>query len=118
MGRFIFADIGRVAAAVIENPKAHINKTYEISGGQQLTMEKISSLFGSVLGRDITHQPVPAREFAATAMLPPAIAQLFDFFADEPSGIPFSHSVEEITGVPAVTLAQWIESNKDKFQVE
>lgn len=59
------ADIGRVAAAVLADPTAHIGKSYVLTGLDRLSFSEIADIFSKMLGRPITYVNVPADEFEA-----------------------------------------------------
>ncbi len=48
------ADVARAAAAVLQDPAAHRNATYDMTGPVALTMAEVAQILSAGLGRDIT----------------------------------------------------------------
>ncbi len=52
-------DVGAAAALVLANPAPHIDKVYDLTGLQSLTMTQYAQEFSAVLGRTIQYVNVP-----------------------------------------------------------
>lgn len=52
-------DQGRVIAEILQNPKAHIGKTYRLFGPKEYTFAQATQAVGAVLGRKLVYQKVP-----------------------------------------------------------
>ncbi len=50
------ADVAAAAAAVLRDPPAHANATYELSGPEALTFDELAARAGAVLGKPLTYQ--------------------------------------------------------------
>ncbi len=48
-------DVARVAAAILASPAAHLQKTYEITGAQTLSIAEIAGVMSKVLGRSVVY---------------------------------------------------------------
>ncbi|PVH99829.1 NAD(P)-binding protein [Periconia macrospinosa] len=124
MDSVIPADIGRVAGSVlVEGPKNGQKKVY-VYGPQILSMEDSLKRIGSVLGREIEVQNVPA-ESVDKSKVPPPVKYRLDRLAEEREGKGWKErfwkyeegvkNVELYTGKPATTLEEWVAENKAIF---
>ena len=108
------SDIGRLAAAAAVDPASGRGAcvVYEVSGPAMLTMKDMAGSLSKVLGRVVTHVPVPA---AGLEGMPPALKELLIFM--EKAGekaIPVSDAVKRVAG-KATTFDEWAEVNKGAF---
>jgi uncharacterized protein YbjT (DUF2867 family) len=111
-------DIAAVAATVLLED-GHHGKAYELTGPQTLTRAQLVGAIGQALGRDIpfvelTHEQAVEQlsevigEHAAWYL--ERMAQLVD--APQPAVA----TVEELTGRPATTFAEWAVKNAERFR--
>jgi uncharacterized protein YbjT (DUF2867 family) len=105
------ADIAAVAAGVLTSD-GHAGKTYSISGPEVTTPRDMARMIGEALGRDIQFvdlTPDQAREEWAAVGLPHDIIEflLWVYANTPPQGYTVVPTVEQITGRPARTFAQW-----------
>jgi uncharacterized protein YbjT (DUF2867 family) len=113
------ADIAAVAALALTTP-GHEARVYELSGPQALTAADRVAILGQVLSRHLRFEAQTdedARiEMSATT---PAryVEAFFDFYADgtldESKVLP---TVQEFTGRPPRTFAQWAAAHADAFR--
>ncbi len=54
-------DIGRVAAGVLSNPEPYAGRTLRPTGPKVLTPEEMATVFGEVLGREVTYKKASER---------------------------------------------------------
>jgi NAD(P)H dehydrogenase (quinone) len=57
-------DQARVIVAILENPSAHVAKTYPLFGPVELTYPEIAAIISHVIGRAVTYQQVPIEKYA------------------------------------------------------
>jgi uncharacterized protein YbjT (DUF2867 family) len=58
-------DLGRVIAAILNDPSEHIGKTYPLYGPKELSEYDVAEILTQVLGRKITYVPMEIDSFAA-----------------------------------------------------
>ncbi len=107
-------DIGRCAAAVLAaGGVGHENKAYEMSGPVRLNAAGFAAAFSTVLGRPITHVPVPIEEFVAR--LPKFASDLMTYLeAAGETAVPLSGDVLALTG-RSTSFPEWLEAHKAAF---
>jgi NAD(P)H dehydrogenase (quinone) len=57
-------DQARVIAAILQNPTAHVGKTYPLFGPVELTLPEIAAIISRAIGKEVTYQQVPIERFA------------------------------------------------------
>ncbi len=57
-------DQARVIVAILENPTAHVGKTYPLFGPVEHTLPEIAAIISRVIGKEVTYQQVPIEQFA------------------------------------------------------
>ncbi|GAA1028157.1 MULTISPECIES: NAD(P)H-binding protein [Amycolatopsis] len=113
------ADMAAVAVAALTSD-GHVGAKYDLTGAAALTQVEQVRVIGEVIGRETRWEEVSrevARELLleripaeyADAMLD-AFARLADREPDRPTT-----TVEEVTGVPARTFAQWVADHAGEF---
>lgn len=112
-------DIARVAAALLVKPEqVHYGKMYELTGPDALTRAQIAEQIGVGIGVDVTFEQCSRAE-AEEALRPIMGAQVgwyLDLMAegvDAPQQA--NRLVEELTGSPAESVAQWAARNAELF---
>jgi uncharacterized protein YbjT (DUF2867 family) len=111
-------DIARVAATLLVKPQeSHYGRMYELTGPEALTRAEIARQIGVGIGVDVTFE-VCGRAEAETALEPimgDEAAWYLDLMADgEPQAA--NQLVAELTGRPAITVAQWAAANAELFR--
>jgi len=113
------ADIAAVAAtALLED--GHDGRVHTLSGPEALLPADRVRVLGEVLGRDLRFEAQPDDEAWAdmTARMPEAyVRAFFDFYVDGSlDESPVLPTVQEVTGRPPRTFADWARANADAFR--
>jgi NAD(P)H dehydrogenase (quinone) len=106
-------DQGRVIAALLKSPEAHIGKTIPISGPVEMDHEQIAAELTEALGRKIVFQDLPIDEYCRSleAMgVPPYIVQhlggaMDDYQHGHMSGA--DNNVEKLTGRRSMSVGEF-----------
>ena len=110
-------DIAAVAAkALLED--GHAGKEYLLTGPETLTRAEMVRHIGAALGREIPFVEVGHDE--AVAVLEPSMGEFARWYVDGMRDLAehpqqANRVVEEITGRPATTFAQWARKKVDQF---
>jgi uncharacterized protein YbjT (DUF2867 family) len=112
------ADIAAVAAVVLTGP-GHEGAAYSLSGPEPLTSGDQVATLAAVLGRPLRYEPL-SDEQARAEMAPDTPAPFIDAFFRFNSGgeyddSPVLDTVEEMTGRPPRSFAQWARAHADAF---
>jgi NAD(P)H dehydrogenase (quinone) len=114
-------DLGRVIAAILENPQPHAGKVYPLYGPAELNHHEIAAAMSRVLGRQVTYVPTELGEFQAEleqrGLEPHFVQHLVNVAVDYRNGI-FSgtnDAVRTLTGQEPLTVEAFIERNKQYF---
>ena len=111
-------DIAAVAATVLLED-GHVSKTYKLTGPQTLTRADRVRLIGEALGRDIpfvelTHEQAVEQLSAVMGEHAAWYLDLMAQLTEHPQrAVP---TVEEITGRPGTTFAEWAIQHADTFR--
>src|SRR5262249_19061059 len=105
------ADIASVVAHILTS-EGHSGKTYSITGPEVLTRRDLTRITGEAIGREIQFIELTPEEAQAewtAAGIPSDIVQfLLWAYGNTPAqGYPVTSTVEQITGKPPRTFAQW-----------
>jgi uncharacterized protein YbjT (DUF2867 family) len=113
------ADIAAVAAKALVSAE-HEGREYPVTGPQALRPADRVRILGEVLGREIRYEAQPddeARAEMLTKMPEHYVEAFFSFYSDgkldEATVFP---TVEEVTGRPPRTFADWVRANAERFQ--
>ncbi len=112
-------DIARTVATLLAEPGRHIGKIYQLFGPDLLSYTEIGEIIGNVLGKDITYEQVSVQEMADSIGL--GSYEHFknhvrDTQTDDIFGTPnFNTAIEEITGIPPISLGSFINKNREAF---
>jgi len=112
-------DQGRVIAALLKSPEAHIGKTIPISGPVEMDHEQMAAELSEALGRKIVFQDLPIDEYCKSleAMgVPPYIVQhLGGAMADYQHGhmAGADNTVENLTGQRSMTVSEFARAHAD-----
>jgi uncharacterized protein YbjT (DUF2867 family) len=114
------SDIASVAASVLTSD-GHGGRSYTITGPEVLTPRVMVSALSSVLGQDIPIIELTEAEQRAqwaAEGFPPDVIEFFVMVQrDTPEiGVTVAPTVEQITGRPARTFAQWAAENAAAFR--
>jgi len=112
-------DIAAVAAAALTTD-AHEGRSYRLSGPESLLAADRVAILAHVLGRELRLEPQPDEEAYAdmSARMPTEyVDAFFSFFVDgtldESEVLP---TVEEVTGRPPRTFADWAAAHAGAFR--
>lgn len=113
------ADIAAVAVAALTQD-GHSGKTYPITGREVLSPRKMIATIGATLGKTIVVDemtPEQAQDEMRAAGQPEELIQFFMWVYGNPPEIGYTvaPTVEQVTGKPARTFAQWAAENKAAF---
>ncbi|HTI92878.1 MAG TPA: NmrA family NAD(P)-binding protein [Puia sp.] len=112
-------DLGRTVGTILANPDKHVGKVYQLFGPEMLSYAEIGGIIGKIIGKDIAYEQVSVQDMADSIGLGD-----YDHFKDHVAntqndnifGLPnFNNKVEEITGVPPMAFADFIEKNRSAF---
>jgi uncharacterized protein YbjT (DUF2867 family) len=110
-------DIARVAAKLLVEP-AHHGQMLELTGPEALTRAEIAAQVGVGLGRTVTFEECAHDE--AVAALKPVMGDGASWYYDlmRSNGEPqrANQLVAELTGIPAMSVAQWAAQNAELFR--
>ena len=112
-------DQGRVIAALLKSPKAHIGKTIPVSGPVEMDHEQMAAELTEALGRKIVFQDISIDEYCRSleAMgVPPYIVQhlggaMDDYQHGHMSGA--DDNVEKLTGRRSMTVGEFARVHAD-----
>lgn len=111
-------DIARVAATVLQDPQAHANQTYDLTGPQALTLEEVAATMSQVLGRPIRYHAESVAEAYESRRAWPAEKWEYDAWVTTYTAIasgdlaPVSNDVERVTGQRPVTFEQFLKGSQ------
>jgi uncharacterized protein YbjT (DUF2867 family) len=113
-------DIASVAASVLTEA-GHGGKTYTITGPQVLTPREMIRIIGEALGREIEFielTEAQARDQWQAEGFPPEVIEFFVMVQRDTPDIGFTvvPTVEQVTGRPARTFAQWAREHVNDFR--
>jgi NAD(P)H dehydrogenase (quinone) len=115
------ADVARVIAAVLADPKPHLGRIYELTGPRSQDLDGIAREYSEALNREITYANIPPGDWAQRlkkAGMPEhlikhlmTLAELnragrFDRLAD---------GVAQVTGQPPMSIREFVSHHADKF---
>ncbi|WP_409490791.1 NAD(P)H-binding protein [Amycolatopsis sp. cmx-11-12] len=112
-------DIGAVAAtALVED--GHSGKVYNLTGPEALTTRERIAILGAALGRDLDLDQI-TRQQAIDRLLADGVSvadaeYVVGWHSDPPvEARTVVGTVEQVTGRPARTFAQWVSEHADRF---
>ncbi|GDY31744.1 NAD(P)H-binding protein [Gandjariella thermophila] len=113
------ADIAAVAArALLED--GHAGKKYELTGPEAITQVEQVRLIGEAIGRDVRFEEVSPeqwREQMSAHMAGPIIEMILEYLAASVAKPgPVTPTVQEVTGRPARTFAEWAVDHAADFR--
>ena len=114
------ADIAAVAVAALTED-GHAGKTYPITGAEVLTPRDMVRIIGSIIGTDIRLIEMTEAEAREQWQAEGHPQQVIDFLVwvygnTPPIGYTVVPTVEQVTGRPARTFAQWAAEHADAFR--
>ena len=117
------ADIASVAVTALTED-GHGGKTYTITGGEVLTPREMVQIIGSAIGQEIVFneltQAEAIKQWRAARNFPQEVIDfmLWVYGNTPPIGYTVDPTVEQVTGRPQRTFAQWAADHADDFRVQ
>jgi uncharacterized protein YbjT (DUF2867 family) len=116
-------DIAAVAAKVLDNPKEHAGKVYELNGPEALNYTDIAAKISRVLGKAVKFVDVPESaqqkamlEQGLPDWLVTALIDLQRYYTVFAKGGQVTDTLPRLLGKPARTVDQFLQENKDSFR--
>jgi uncharacterized protein YbjT (DUF2867 family) len=112
------ADVAAVATAILTTD-GHKGAKYALTGPESLTQVEQLKTIGAAIGQELTYQAITPEQFmqSMSQFMPTDIIQtMLDYWSDtveQPDVV--RPTVEQITGRPARTLAQWANDHASDF---
>lgn len=109
------ADVARVAATVLENPRAHAGRTYDLTGPEALTMTEMAEALTRAWGRPVRFHNETIEEAYESRRAWPAEQWEYDAWVSTYTAIAsgdlsgISDDVQAVTGQAPMTFAQYLE---------
>jgi uncharacterized protein YbjT (DUF2867 family) len=115
------ADVARVIAVVLEDPKPHLGRIYELTGPRSQDMNGVAREYSDALNREVTYADIPPDDWVRQlkqAGLPEHLtkhlvtmaelnrANRYDRLAD---------GVARVTGQPPISVREFVSLHADKF---
>jgi uncharacterized protein YbjT (DUF2867 family) len=113
-------DIARVAATLLVKPdQSHYGKMYRITGPEALTRAQIAEQIGAAIGVEVRFEQCSRAQ--AEAALRPAMGEYAGWYLDQMEASveapqAANQLVAELTGIPAMSVAQWAAKNAEVFR--
>jgi uncharacterized protein YbjT (DUF2867 family) len=107
-------DIAAVAVRALLDEDRHAHHAYQLTGPESLTVPDRVEILGKVLGRSLRFEeldPAQARELMVARMPAPVADAVLGMMARAGSNAPVSPSVQQVTGRPPHTYADWVARN-------
>jgi uncharacterized protein YbjT (DUF2867 family) len=107
-------DIAAVAVRALLDEDRHADHAYQLTGPESLTVPDRVEILGKVLGRSLRFEeldPAQARELMVARMPAPVVDAVLGMMARAGSNAPVSPSVQQVTGRPPHTYADWVADN-------
>ncbi|HET6266356.1 MAG TPA: NAD(P)H-binding protein [Acidobacteriota bacterium] len=115
------ADVARVVATLLENPKPHIGKIYHLTGPQSENMHFYAQEYSKALGRTITFQDIPVepwRDALRARGFPVHVVNHLATMADLHRAGRFdrmSEDVRTLTGQAPISVQDFVRKNAPTF---
>ncbi|KXO88135.1 hydroxylase [Tsukamurella pulmonis] len=113
-------DIAAVAAALLaaDDRAPHVGEVYELTGPSFLTRVEMAAQIGAGIGREVGFEQISRAE--AEEALRPAMGEMAGWYLDLQDASrryrqEANSLVEELSGRPPMSLAQWAERNRSLF---
>jgi uncharacterized protein YbjT (DUF2867 family) len=114
-------DVARVIAEILSDPTKHIGQTYHLTGPVSQDMDGVAREFSAALGRSVSYDDVPPekmKEQLAAFGMPPHVASHVMTMAQlhrDNRYDRFSNDVEQLTGVPPMSVQEFVQRNAQAF---
>jgi uncharacterized protein YbjT (DUF2867 family) len=115
------ADVARVVATVLADPRPHLGRIYELTGPRSQDMDAVTREFSEALNREITYLDIPASEWEAGLKklgLPEHLTKHLVTMAELNRAGRYDRiadGVERITGRPAMSVREFVSLHAEEF---
>ena len=116
-------DVARVIAAILENPSAHKNKVYELTGSRSQDMHAITQEYAAALGRPVKYVDTPYDKWLKESLLPLNLPEHVLHHLEVMAKLHaegrydrLSSDVQDLTGQPSMSIQQYVENHKGLFE--
>ena len=115
------ADVARVVAAILDDPRPHVGGLYELTGPRSQDMDGVAREFSAALNREITYVDVPAEDWERDlneAGLPEHLTLHLLTMAELHRAGRYdrlAEGVERVTGRPATSVREFVSLHADQF---
>jgi NAD(P)H dehydrogenase (quinone) len=115
------ADVARVVAAVLAEPRPHLGRVYELTGPLSQDMHGVAREYSSALTREITYTDIPHEEWERglkQAGVPDHLALHLLTMAELHRAGRYDRladGVERVTGRPAMSVREFVSLHADQF---
>jgi uncharacterized protein YbjT (DUF2867 family) len=115
------ADVARVVAAVLADPRPHLGRIYELTGPRSQDLHGIAREYSDALNREITYIDIPhadwTRELAKVGF-PEHTTRHLETMAELHRAGRYDRTadgVEQVTGRPAMSVREFVSLHDDEF---
>lgn len=114
-------DLGRLIAAILQDPDPHVGKTYPVYGQVEMSHYEIAQAMGRALGREVHYEPITFDQFLdgkLRGLSEFAKQHLSEVTRDYQNGV-FSGKdgiIKQVTGQSPMTVEAFIEKNRSHFE--
>src|SRR5499427_7249091 len=115
------ADVARVIAAVLAEPRPHLGRIYELTGPQSQDMDAIAREYSAALNREVTYSDISAedweRELKKAGLPEHLIRHLVTMAELNRAGRydRMADGVERVTGRKAMSIREFVSLHADEF---
>jgi NAD(P)H dehydrogenase (quinone) len=115
------ADVARVVAAVVAEPRPHLGRVYELTGPRSQDMHAVAREFSEALNREITYADIPHQDWERAlkqAGVPDHLALHLLTMAELHRAGRYDRlvdGVERVTGRPAMSVREFVSLHADQF---
>lgn len=115
------ADVARVVAAVLADPKPHLGRIYELTGLRSQDLHGVAQEFTDALNREVTYSDIPPEDWERnlkSAQVPEHLAQHLLTMAELHRAGRYDRmadGVQRITGQPAMSVREFVSLYADQF---
>jgi uncharacterized protein YbjT (DUF2867 family) len=115
------ADVARVVAAVLADPRPHVGRLYELTGPRSQDMSGVAREYSDALNREVTYADVPPEDWERALKkegLPEHLTLHLLTMAELHRAGRYDRltdGVERVTGRPAMSVREFVSLHADQF---